>query len=100
MGYKHFGESWGLNKAPGEGVKGYVDLLSWHSITNMAQDMEELKNRKLNFDNCIKVNSNHAVLSSVHTRAYEALKTSYLGSVTNSVVNAGKAMGYKLCFWK
>ena len=100
MGYKHFGESWALSKAPKEGIAGYLDILSWHSITTMAKDMEELKDKKLNFNDNIKVNSKHAVLSSVHTRAYEALKTSYLGNASKSVINVGKAIGSKLCFWK
>mgnify|MGYP002769018996 CR=1 FL=1 len=73
MGYKHFGESWGVDVAPGEGVKNYADPLAWHSITGMVEEMENLKNKKSDFKENVKVNSRFEGLKGAPARVGKAL---------------------------
>ncbi len=69
----------------------------------MARDMRDLRNKKLDFDKTVKINSKFSVLRSMHSRLGRAVSTS-IGSAASSVANTGKsvgkAIGSKLLFWR
>ncbi len=98
LGYEHFGESWGINRAPSEGLLNYLNILSWHSISTMVEETLKLKDSKEEnyFGDNVKVNSRHAVLFGAPIRLLSAL-----GSTTKTAATvAVKSVASALFFWR